>query len=587
MTAPPTPPAVAPPLSADPASASATTAARPPRASATLALVRDGAAGLEVLLLRRDDRGDRSGGAWVFPGGLVDRSDRDCRALCVGLDDAAASQRLAVPSGALDFLIAALRETFEECGLLLAVDAQGHAVGPFSASALQDWRAPLARKERWLHDLCARNRLRLATDRLAYIAHWVTPVGYGKRFDVRFFVAEAPAGQDVRPDGTEVLEHLWLRPADALAHDPALKLMNPTRRTLMLLARHRDVASVMAWARGLGAIPRIQPHVGVDATGLLRPVNPDEPAYAEVRRIDPLGTTPARSEILPGVPVRLSRRVIRITAPNPGMMTGPGTNTYLVSTGHEDEARNQWAVIDPGPDDPVHVAAVLSAAPGPIRWIFVTHTHADHSPAANAIRAATGAPVFGRRPEHFQFQDENFAPDFELEDGQRFELGAGSSLRVIHTPGHASNHLCFVLEEERTLFSGDHVMQGSTVVIAPPDGDMRAYLASLRRLIRNEAAELEWIAPGHGFLMAHPGRVIRALVDHRLMREAKVLATLREHGDMTLAALLARVYDDVAPRLHDVARRSLLAHLAKLEKDTRVGHAGETWFATEAGPDSR
>ena len=577
MTAPSTPPAVTtfPPAAADPRAAES----RPPRASATIVLVRDSPAGPEVLLMRRDDRGDRSGGAWVFPGGLVDRSDRDCRPLCAGMDDATASTRLSVPAGGIDFMIAALRESFEECGLLLALDARGHVAGPFSATALQDWRAPMVRKERSLHDLCARNALRLATDRMAYIGHWVTPVGYGKRFDVRFFIAEAPAGQEVRPDGLEVLEHLWLRPADALAHEPPLKLMNPTRKTLLMIARAPDVASIMRWAHELPSVARIQPHVGTDANGV-RPVNPDEPAYAEVRRLDPLGTSPARCDIRPGAAVRLSRRVIRITAPNGSIMTGPGTNTYLVGTGDADDARSHWAVIDPGPDDASHVAATLAAAPGPIRWIFVTHTHVDHSPASNALRAATGAPVFGRRPEHFQWQDESFSPDFELEDGQRIELGANSALRVIHTPGHASNHLCFVLEQERTLFTGDHVMQGSTVVIAPPDGDMRAYLASLRRLLRNETAELDWLAPGHGFLMDHPARAIRAVVDHRLRREARVLEVLRTHEDLEFEALLTQVYNDVGAHLHGVARRSLSAHLFKLEKDGRVGRSGTSWFAT-------
>ncbi len=566
-----------------------TPVARPPRASSTLVLVRDGPTGPEVLLLRRDDRGDRSGGAWVFPGGLVDRGDRECRALCTGPDDIAASARMNIPAGGLDFMIAALRETFEECGLLLAVDARGHSAGPFAANALQDWRAPMTRKERSLQDLCTRNRLTLDTDRLAYISHWVTPVGYDKRFDVRFFVAEAPAGQDVRPDGVEVLEHMWLRPQDALSQEPPLKLMNPTRKTLSLMAQHSSAAAVMAWARVLARIPRVQPHVGIDAHGP-RPVNPDEPAWAELRRLDPLGTSPARCDIVPGLPVRLSRRVIRVTAPNAGMMTGPGTNTYLVGTGHADDAQSHWAVIDPGPDDPVHVRAVVAAAPGPIRWIIVTHTHLDHSPAANALRAETGAPVFGRRPDHFQFQDETFKPDFELEDGQRLELGPATTLRTIHTPGHASNHLCFVLEQEHTLFTGDHVMQGSTVVIAPPDGDMRAYLASLRRLLRNETGELEWLAPGHGFLMAHPARAIRALVDHRVRREAKVLDVLRAHGVIELDALLERVYDDVARPLHGMARRTLRAHLNKLAKDGRVGttHTGTAWFLTDpAGPASR
>jgi len=249
-----------------------------------------------------------------------------------------------------------------------------------------------------------------------------------------------------------------------------------------------------------------------------------------------------------------------VTAPNGNMMTGPGTNAYFIGVPGSDD----WALLDPGPDDDVHVQALLAAAPGRITRILVTHTHKDHSPAVQAIRAACGAPTFGRVADHPEWQDSQFAPDQVLADGDRVSLGGGVTLRVVHTPGHASNHLCYLLEEERLLFTGDHLMQGSTVVINPPDGDMAVYLASLRRLLDED---LEWLAPGHGFLMDRPHEVVRQTVAHRLAREARVLVAVEAQGPADEAALLATVYAETPPRLHPVALRSLRAHLFKLRDE--------------------
>jgi glyoxylase-like metal-dependent hydrolase (beta-lactamase superfamily II) len=242
------------------------------------------------------------------------------------------------------------------------------------------------------------------------------------------------------------------------------------------------------------------------------------------------------------------------------MMTGPGTNAYFIGVPGSDD----WALLDPGPDDDVHVQALRAAAPGKITRILVTHTHKDHSPAVQAIRAASGAPTFGRVADHPEWQDGEFAPDHVLADGDRLCLGEGVTLRVVHTPGHASNHLCYLLEEEKLLFTGDHLMQGSTVVINPPDGDMAVYLASLRRLLDED---LEWLAPGHGFLMDRPHEVVRQTVAHRLAREARVLAAVEAQGPADEAALLATVYAETPPRLHPVALRSLRAHLFKLRDE--------------------
>jgi glyoxylase-like metal-dependent hydrolase (beta-lactamase superfamily II) len=272
--------------------------------------------------------------------------------------------------------------------------------------------------------------------------------------------------------------------------------------------------------------------------------------------------------IKPGVAVRLTPRVLRVTARNPGAMTGPGTNSYLVGCG------DAWAVIDPGPADEAHIETLLDAAPGPIRFILVTHTHEDHSPGATPLKSATAALLLGRTTTHRHWQDPSFTPDRELRHDDRLTVAAGATLRVIHTPGHASNHLCFLLQEERILFTGDHIIQGSTVVIDPPDGDMAAYIRSLEALLREP---LDHLAPGHGTLMPNPHVAIEELIRHRLRREAKVLALLPHRRPTDLSALVERVYDDVSPQLHPLAQRSLLAHLLKLEAEGRARRSDDGW----------
>jgi glyoxylase-like metal-dependent hydrolase (beta-lactamase superfamily II) len=250
-------------------------------------------------------------------------------------------------------------------------------------------------------------------------------------------------------------------------------------------------------------------------------------------------------------------------------MTGPGTNSYFIGGGPD----NEWALIDPGPLDDDHVRALLAALPGKLRWVFVTHTHKDHSPAAQAIKAATGAQLLGMQAAVPEWQDTTFIPDVPLKGGERFMLPGDSTLDVIHTPGHASNHLCYHLHEERMLFTGDHVMQGSTVVINPPDGSMSAYIHSLRQLA---PMDIDWIAPGHGFLMAQPRKTMEHIIAHRLQREAKVHGALRAAA-LPLDELLKTVYDDVHPQLLPVARRSLLAHLIKLQEDARALENDGSW----------
>jgi len=263
---------------------------------------------------------------------------------------------------------------------------------------------------------------------------------------------------------------------------------------------------------------------------------------------------PPPPEVLePGVARALSPMVRRIVAPNPGPMTGPGTNTYLIGI-------DEVVVVDPGPADDSHLEAILGCGGDRIRWVAVTHHHPDHAPGADALCERTGAELLG-------FARRNgVRPDRLLADGDRIEA-TEFRLQAIHTPGHCADHLCYLLEEERMLLSGDHIMEGSTVVIRPPDGDMSAYIESLRRV---RSLRLRSIAPGHGRLIDNPTEVIDWYIDHRLERESKVLDALSEAGTATVDQLVPMVYADVHEALYPVARHSLHAHLLKLAADGKA-----------------
>ncbi len=270
--------------------------------------------------------------------------------------------------------------------------------------------------------------------------------------------------------------------------------------------------------------------------------------------------------IVPGTPVAVGPGIVRITAPNPGVMTGPGTNSYIVGG-------RKLIVIDPGPAIDSHVQALADAVGDRLAWILCTHTHLDHSPAARALKAATGAGIAGLACPQDGRQDADFAPDRVLGDGDTVAV-EGATLRAVHTPGHASNHLCYLLEEQKLLFTGDHVMQGSTVVISPPNGSMKAYLASLDKLLRLDIAAL---APGHGHMIATPHDEVKRLVAHRLKREQKVADALARKYPATLDELVPLAYDDVNERLYPVAKRSLHAHLIKLAEDGRAVESVGRW----------
>ncbi|NQX90123.1 MAG: MBL fold metallo-hydrolase [Halioglobus sp.] len=254
-------------------------------------------------------------------------------------------------------------------------------------------------------------------------------------------------------------------------------------------------------------------------------------------------------------------------------MTGPGTNTYLLGI-------EQIAVVDPGPAIPAHIDAILATGGDRIRWVVCTHTHPDHSPAAKAVAEATGAEVIGALPPDDMHQDTSFNPTVHLHHDYVLSH-TEFTLRAVHTPGHVGNHYCFFLEEEGMMFAGDHIMNGSTVVIIPPSGDMKAYIESLKLLLDYP---LEVIAPGHGDLITEPVVAVDGLVAHRLMRERKVVDGLRQAGRVTLDTLVTTVYDDVDSSLHKMAVLSLRAHLIKLEHENRATRHGadDTWQLVDA-----
>ncbi|TAK66135.1 MAG: MBL fold metallo-hydrolase [Betaproteobacteria bacterium] len=544
-----------------------------PRPAASLILVRDTISGMEVFMIRRSEEADFVKGAHVFPGGGVDVADAsvELAAYCEGLDDFEASRLLGVERGGLAYWAAAMRECFEEAGMLLAHDERGEYADlnqPQHVEVFAQWRESVRAGRATLADLCREQQLRLAVERLVYYSHWITPPGRARRYDTRFFVAVAPTAQTPSHDNSETVDHVWIQPAEALERHRRreLHMVFPTIKTLESIANFPTAEALMKFARSPREMPLMAPRVSTTREGR-KILVPGDYAYAEVGRLDPDGKGAAVGEIIPGAVVRLSDKVRRITAPNPGFMTGPGTNTYLLGAGGD------IAVIDPGPAIDAHVEALLAAAGARIRWILVTHTHMDHSPAAALLQAKTGAELVGMPPPPFGNQDQSFRPDRVPAHGERVKLD-GCALRVIHAPGHASNQLCYLLEEEKLLFTGDHVMQGSTVVINPPDGDMRVYLDSLRQL---QGEDLAWFAPGHGFLMDKPQEVLERLLIHRLMRENKVLKAVRGAGTATPEALLPVVYDDVAPGLHPMASRSLLAHLIKLKAEHKLVEALGKW----------
>ena len=280
------------------------------------------------------------------------------------------------------------------------------------------------------------------------------------------------------------------------------------------------------------------------------------------------------SEQLPGVPEQLEPLVARVLAPNPSPFTYTGTQVHLVGT-------SDLAVIDPGPDDPAHIAAlVVAIADRPVRAILITHTHRDHSPGSRPLSRATGAPIVGCAPLALDDDgiradasfDRDYAPDRVLAEGDSVS-GEGWTLTALATPGHTSNHLAFALPETQALFTGDHVMGWSTSIVSPPDGDMGAYIASLEKLMHRED---RIYYPAHGNPVENPRRLVRGMIGHRKQREGQILRLLRE-TPATIPAMVAKMYAGIDPRLFPAAERSVLAHLIDLRARGLVDETRETW----------
>jgi glyoxylase-like metal-dependent hydrolase (beta-lactamase superfamily II) len=274
-------------------------------------------------------------------------------------------------------------------------------------------------------------------------------------------------------------------------------------------------------------------------------------------------------DLTPEAPSALSPLVRRVVANNPGLMTGPGTNSYLVGI-------DEVAVIDPGPDLAKHVDAIIGASMRErVRWVLLTHTHPDHWPAAEKIRKKTGALIgaFGTAPKADEF---DLDVDIVLGDGDNID-GTEFRLEVLHTPGHAPNHLCFLLDEERALFTGDHVLNGTTTVVNPQrGGDMIEYLASLDRL--RKVKRVARICPGHGDVIENPQAVLDEYVAHRKLRERQIVKLLKEKP-RTIKRIVEVLYTDTPEGLIEMAHQQVYAHLLKLKREGKVvgSSAKSTW----------
>ncbi|MBT2322087.1 MBL fold metallo-hydrolase [Variovorax paradoxus] len=529
-------------------------------AAATVLLLRDTPAGIEVLMTRRSATASFAPGAYVFPGGRIDEADSAAQRV--------APRRPTQGERQLTQAVAAVRESFEELGVLLARHADGRPVSAEEVAAMDRSTAASAIA---LADQCAARGLRLATDEVYTFAHWITDRDLPKRFDVPFLVARMPEGQTPMADEAEQFEPCWVRPADALARHKAggFFMIFPTLRTLERMAAYATVDAILEAcanrAGGEGPLFTSCPRAGLLRGQEARYMEHESP-YGELALVCPDGQIVHGLDWQSEAPVPLLKNLRRLTAPNPGAMTGPGTNSYIVG-----DAASGYIVIDPGPNDAGHIERLHRATGGDIRMIVCTHSHADHSPGAAPLQAlcASKPPILGLPSAPTARASARFQPDRALHDQERLLLagadGTTHTLRAIHTPGHAANHLCLVLEEDGLLFSGDHVLNGSTTVVDPPDGNMNAYLDSLDKLDALCAAgDIHFILPAHGYVLGAARAAIAHLKAHRLKREAKIAAAMQRLPQGTPEDWLPIAYDDVPERMWPVAARSLAAHVERI-----------------------
>ena len=525
------------------------------RPAATVLLLRDSPEGIQVLMTRRAMTASFAPGAYVFPGGGIDAAD--------ALAHPQSRRRASQSDLHLTQAIAAIRESFEELGVLLACHADGRVADTQDIATL-DRKAPFAPQ-------CAARGLTLMGEQVFVLAHWITDRDLPRRFDVPFLVARMPEGQIPVADETEQFEPVWISPKQALAQHAAgtFFIIFPTIKTLERLQAFASVDAVLsACAVNDEPLWTSCPRGGWLAGKEERYMEHESP-FGELALVSPDGQIVHALDWQTERPVPLLKNLMRLTAPNPGVMTGPGTNSYIVG-----DPATGYLVIDPGPADPVHVQALWRATGGQIRMIVCTHSHADHSPGAKPLQdlCSHRPPILGLHSKATARANSFFEPDRELVHHEKLVLqGQGPegevthTLRVLHTPGHAANHLCLVLEEDGLLFSGDHVLNGSTTVIDPPDGNMNDYLNSLDLLAAAcDEFDIAFILPAHGYVLGFARTAITQLKAHRLKREAKIMAAMQALPEGSLQDWVAHAYADVHPRLWPVAARSLQAHVDRI-----------------------
>ncbi|MBA2311456.1 MAG: MBL fold metallo-hydrolase [Actinobacteria bacterium] len=489
-----------------------------PRPAATVVLLRDAPGGYEVLLTIRPRHLRFMGGAAVFPGGALAEADTDPRWERASRRTAAQAAAALGPSDGAE--LGALGPFV--CALREAFEEVGWLCGD-GVDALE--RAAAEDPARFLQ-ACLDHGVRLGTDELIPAGRWVTPLGSPIRFDARFFLARAEPSWEPAPDATEVAGCRWLTPRAALDALGAgdIIMAPPTIEMLQRLESFSGAAEAL-----LAATEERAPR-------------------GRVQR------------------ARLSPLVQTVLAPNASRMTGPGTNTYIVGAG-------TTAIIDPAVPDDEYLDEV-AAAQGEPAFIAVTHRHPDHVGGAERLSGRLGIPVraFGKEPAGGAAVD-------PLADQDVLEI-SGARLKALHTPGHSSDHLCFLLEGVASLLSGDVILGEGTSVIAPPDGDMRAYLESLRRL---RELDLQRIYPGHFRPLDGGDEVIDRYLAHRAER-ARAIGTILKKGPATPEQIVAAVYTQTDEQLHDLARESVRAHLEMLRTAGRARVEDDRWTAVEETP---
>ena len=561
--------------------------ARPLIESATVLLLRDGQQGLEVLISLRAAASSFVPGMYVFPGGRVDADDAAWLDVWQPLFPAAWPRRTRLQA------LAAVRECYEEMGVLLAQDGAGQALGAADCAALQ--------RQQPLFAQLASRQWQPALASLAWVCDRLPPASLQRAYHTAFFYAAMPARQSVQPDMQEQLDAVWLpvRNSDwqGQAGQQRYPMIAPTQEALRALqAFAHSAAALQAARKQLEKPPHQAPHYQareVVLRGQIERIVFTHLAYAEAELRDANGHTPPAIDWQHDLPVALTRSVQRITCPNPSMMSGPGTNTYLIGS-----AAQGFVVLDAGPAVKAHLRRILRITQGQIQALLCTHSHPDHSPGAVLLhrflrRKGQAVPLLGMASAPTAAAHSQFVPTQALAHDAVLQLPAvdgaeAMTLRCIHTPGHAANHLCVLLQEDGLLFSGDHILSGTTTVIAPPDGDMQAYLDALDVLDRYcQRFDVQYILPAHGHVLGGSGgtdpsqpaalgasgsgarRIISYYRQHRLAREAKVIAAMQQLGVHNNTAairqqLLPLAYADAPPALWPVAERSLDAHIARI-----------------------